>query len=210
MDYKKIKLNVSYDEKDLVKDKGARWDAKNKCWYFLYPNTFEKFENWLDYSQYIATDQLILVEYYINCYKCGQPTRFCALFIKGGIFGLEAYDENFTSLISVVDGLPKEFYEYLTKNYNYKERFNKTKNKKSFEFCCDNCDSLLGAHPNLYDESAMFNLITKIRNHDTKNTLILTDYAPQLSVPYEYGYASMMIQTSVDISDVKLDGQLEL
>lgn len=63
------------------------------------------------------------------------PTRFYALFIQGGIFDFEAYNEKFDSLISVVYGLPKEFYEYLTKNYNYKERFNKTINKKSFEYC---------------------------------------------------------------------------
>jgi hypothetical protein len=35
MEGTKIYCDVSFDEKDIAKCKGAKWDAKNKCWYFI-------------------------------------------------------------------------------------------------------------------------------------------------------------------------------
>lgn len=35
MEATKIYCDVSFDEKDIAKGKGAKWDGKIKCWYFM-------------------------------------------------------------------------------------------------------------------------------------------------------------------------------
>lgn len=206
MEYKKIKLNVGFEEKDLAKSEGARWDNKNKCWYFLYPNTFEKFSKWLPYSQYIATDRLVLVEFLVDCYKCKSKTRYCALYIEGGIFGLDFYSNDSNALISIVDGLPQKFYDYLQQKYTYKEVYNNTKKQKTFEFCCDKCGATIGAYHSIYDLTAKTDLIFKINRNETKNYLVLSEYAPQLSVPEIYAHDAIFITQYCSVDNIQIDG----
>lgn len=99
-----IYLNVPYSEKNIVKERGAKWDPKEKKWFVKNRKDYSKFLPWL-----ITTDEFehfdipILVDYFYIiegmdlCWKCKQPTKVIG-FADGPYFN-----------ISIVDGACEHF-----------------------------------------------------------------------------------------------------
>ena len=49
----KFLLNVPYDEKDIVKRRGAKWDPVKKIWYVIDPVKPELFFKWMTIPNYL-------------------------------------------------------------------------------------------------------------------------------------------------------------
>ncbi|MEI3614229.1 DUF5710 domain-containing protein [Pseudogracilibacillus sp. SO30301A] len=77
-------LNVPFNEKELVKSYGARWNPVRKQWYTVdYLLDCPDFARWLkydtDYS--LFANCVYLAESYRQCWKCKSPTKvYAALF----------------------------------------------------------------------------------------------------------------------------------
>ena len=63
-----IYLNTSFNEKDIVKSLGARWDMTRKQWYVLPDANLKLFEKWLPATQnvLVVKSQSTTSETYLN------------------------------------------------------------------------------------------------------------------------------------------------
>ena len=85
----KLLLNVSYDDKDIVKKLGAHWNPNLKKWYVQDEQDYEKFIPWILQGQeeaYIVKDYFYLIFGTKTCYRCNQATSVIG-------FGIENYAE---------------------------------------------------------------------------------------------------------------------
>lgn len=53
----RVYLNVPYNEKDIAKRRGCRWDGLKKLWYIENPLHIELYTNWI--PEYILKNTLI-------------------------------------------------------------------------------------------------------------------------------------------------------
>jgi len=49
----KFILNVPYDEKEIAKRRGARWDPEKKIWYVINPERPDLFLDWMTIPNYL-------------------------------------------------------------------------------------------------------------------------------------------------------------
>jgi hypothetical protein len=72
-----IDLEVPYQEKELAKALGARWDARRKIWYVVDREDLTPFDRWLPRPPRInhRSDSYMLLESQRGCWNCGQATR---------------------------------------------------------------------------------------------------------------------------------------
>lgn len=92
------------------------------------------------------------------------------------------------------------------KNIHIKKYIIIRKNKKTFEFCCDKCGATIGAYHSIYDLTAKTDLIFKINRNETKNYLVLSEYAPQLSVLEIYTHDAIFITRYCSVDNIQIDG----
>jgi hypothetical protein len=89
-------LFVPYEEKDEVKQLGARWDRERKCWYVPAELALEPFQKWLpppmkpngqyDDCPTVRSDKFMIVEVddHRICWKCKEVTLVCAFYLPPG------------------------------------------------------------------------------------------------------------------------------
>lgn len=66
MQYKKIYLNVPYEEKEEAKKLGAKWDNAEKSWYCtISPGENNKFKKWIP-NNILFINTEINLEYFIS------------------------------------------------------------------------------------------------------------------------------------------------
>ena len=86
-----IDLEVPYQEKELAKALGARWDARRKVWYVVDLDDLTPFAKWLPQPAWMnhRSDSYVLLESRRNCWKCERPTRVFGFAIPSGHEQLE-------------------------------------------------------------------------------------------------------------------------
>lgn len=70
-----IDLEVPYQQKELAKALGARWDARRKVWYVVDRDDLTPFAKWLPQPPRVnhRADSYVLLESRRDCWKCGHP-----------------------------------------------------------------------------------------------------------------------------------------
>jgi uncharacterized protein DUF5710 len=73
-----IDLEVPYQEKELAKALGARWDLRRKVWYVVACDDLTPFAKWLPQPPRInhRADSYILLESQRDCWKFGRRRVF--------------------------------------------------------------------------------------------------------------------------------------
>lgn len=86
-----IELEVPYQEKELAKALGARWDARRKVWYVIERDDLTPFAKWLPQPPRIdhRSDSYFLLESRRDCWKCERETRVFGFAIPRGHEQLE-------------------------------------------------------------------------------------------------------------------------
>lgn len=78
-------LNVPYEQKDLARTLGAKWDRIRKQWYVVNKYDYYKFLDWIPWiDRYcsLVCDGLYIVEAPCKCFKCKKETRVVSLAYK--------------------------------------------------------------------------------------------------------------------------------
>lgn len=160
----KLLLNVSYDDKDIVKKLGAHWNPNLKKWYVQDEQDYEKFIPWILQGQeeaYIVKDYFYLIFGTKTCYRCNQPTSVIG-------FGIENYAEvidpnvydtdspiswqsGTIHIVPFIDNLPSGVYKYLEDKFHFYNSYSKTIDDYYFANHCEHCNALQGSYF-LFDE----------------------------------------------------------
>ncbi len=91
-----IDLEVPYRDKDLAKERGARWDAKRKVWYVVDQKDLTPFEQWLPPVPCVnhRAESYFLLESQRGCWKCERLTRVVGFALPHGHEQLEEAPED--------------------------------------------------------------------------------------------------------------------
>ena len=151
-----FKINVPFSEKDIVKAKGAFWDAIQKTWFIPDHKQINDFMKWIDIEN---IDIIIKAPFYLalnkrDCWKCGYMTKVISLYSDNFYF-LESEDvesegqifhkSEFKSFFSDITFLDKEIHQFLNQNFPFfKLGFSKTIGGKYWANHCEKCNSLQG------------------------------------------------------------------
>jgi hypothetical protein len=96
-----IDLEVPYQEKELAKALGARWNPQRKVWYVVDRDDLTPFAKWLPRPPQInhRAASYILLESSRDCWKCGKETHVFGFALPRGYQQLEAVepDREFSS-----------------------------------------------------------------------------------------------------------------
>lgn len=71
-----IRLEVDYEERDIPKKLGARWNRKDKFWYTNYCEDLAKFSKWLPNNHIVIDFKNILSDIGHNHLKLNNPTTY--------------------------------------------------------------------------------------------------------------------------------------
>lgn len=158
----KIYLQVPYNEKNIAKSLGAKWDPNIKKWFYRGSvKDFIHFRKWILSPQIseivIAHKCIYIIEGKRRCYYCGRETTIIGI-------GLGAYselidegdwceinepeeddDDNITlSWFYDEEDIPPLLRRYLKNKYNVKMKYSKTTKSVEFANSCEYCDALQG------------------------------------------------------------------
>lgn len=99
LNMEKFYLNVPYGEKDIAKNKGARWDPDKKKWYVPEGNNSLTFIKWVpeltpDNNYNLYSENYFIAESMRRCWKCSENISLYAFYLPTGykyldIFGVE-------------------------------------------------------------------------------------------------------------------------
>jgi len=84
-------MPAPYQEKELAKALGARWDTRRTVWYVIDLNDLTPFAKWLPQPARLnhRADSYVLLESRRNCWKCGRTTRVFGFALLSGHEQLE-------------------------------------------------------------------------------------------------------------------------
>lgn len=129
----KTYLNVPFEEKDVAKGLGARWDAQRKQWYAPEGSDLAQFERWMPAYLYLAIGSH-------ECWKCHKDTRVVAF---GVPYDYEGHPS--LALLPRSECVPYEIRAYLNQQgIRYQKKFSKTTGQYLLNNCCEHCGSLQG------------------------------------------------------------------
>lgn len=91
----KIYLYVPYNQKDVVKNLGAKWDYQQKQW-FIFENVDQSpFEKWIpSKTGNLKANYFYLAQTQGKCFKCKNKTLLNALILPEGFMSLGEDDED--------------------------------------------------------------------------------------------------------------------
>lgn len=144
-------LTVPFEQKELAKQLGAKWDPKEKKWYVENQNDYVKFKEWVD-GCIIVKDNFLIVEGQQSCWKCHKNTKVYAVgALSDNIIDLDrptvsvqkdtGYD---LQLWALNDEIPKKIREELSTKFGCKFKYSYTEKRNYFANVCSHCDSLQG------------------------------------------------------------------
>lgn len=82
---KKIYLEVPFEQEDIVKKLGSKWDKEKKQWYIpenVDPLTLDRWMPDDDYN--MRADYFYFARSHKECYKCGEKTKVYAIILPEG------------------------------------------------------------------------------------------------------------------------------
>lgn len=179
-----ILLNVPYEEKDLAKSLGAKWNPELKKWYIQNTEDAGKFAKWIWKSPenyetlYIFSKHIYIVEGMRVCHKCGKKTRVIGLGVEQyyqiyddegkGDYTIEKVDDNDISISEITEDLPKSIIDYCSNIWNFKKTFSKTVQHSYLANCCDHCNALQGNYFLFEEVDSPFTFFDKIKAEKLK------------------------------------------
>lgn len=168
-----FKLNVPFSEKDIVKSKGAFWDATQKTWFVPDHKDLNDFTQWIDTENIniIIKAPVYLAINTSECWKCHHETTVISLY-SDNFYHLDYRDEeaenetyekvDAKSFFSDITFLDKDILQFLHQNFAFfKLGFSKTINSRYWANHCEQCDALQGDFFNHAEPGGAFYPVTE-------------------------------------------------
>ena len=157
-------LNVPYEDKNIVKALGARWNPKIKKWYITGGNeNYELFAKWILGNRdeaIIANEYLHIIETVRECWKCHKQTRVIGLGVGECVriyrdfddsIEYEVYEDYIEPGAEVhlawtenEKNIPPKLLRYLKEHYSVRIGYSKFCGGFTFANHCDHCGMLQG------------------------------------------------------------------
>lgn len=139
----KIILDVPYEDKEIVRNHGAKWDWRRKKWVINHSDK-ELFRKWIpDYETELTLRlraPFYVVESQEECYKCGEISN--VITFAGS--GTQQENNNFM-LLSYITALTENVQKFIEKEYyDYFLDFSNTTQSYYYMNHCSNCSARLG------------------------------------------------------------------
>lgn len=149
-----VKINVPYNDKDVVKSKGAFWDVEQKTWFIPDHKDINDFQQWIDKSKVsvIIKSPLSIALNSTDCYKCGNKTAVISL-ASNNFYYLstdEKEEEKWflsdnLSFFSMPTFIDAAFSSILSQAFpNYKITYSKTAECSYWANHCEHCEAFHG------------------------------------------------------------------
>lgn len=137
-------LNVPYHEKDLAKQKGAKWNSQIKSWYIDNLSNISNFKKWLPPHNYICENLYILRMEQI-CYRCKKTTQVVLFATDKSYSSNENYTlNNNIQILTYVKAMPDSLGAYMRTHFAYSPDYSYTIKEKYFVNHCSHCHALQG------------------------------------------------------------------
>ncbi len=150
-------LNVPYEQKDMAKSLGAKWNPDLKMWYVPSKKDYFKFQKWILNS---CDEADILCDYFYivlgkrKCFKCQKNIPVIGFGIENyfNFWDLDVYmtdtpfeyNSGIIHIAPLIEGLPQKFYSYLEQNYNFHVGYSRTLRTECYANHCKNCGVIQG------------------------------------------------------------------
>jgi hypothetical protein len=149
-----LKLNVSYQEKEEAKSKGAFWDTEHKTWYVPNHKNYNDFLKWIDTDNYsiIAKPPFYVALNKRICWKCSEVTQVIAL-ASNTFYELDDendaspkwFEQDYFSFFNMPKYINPEVIQRVQQKFPfYKFGYSKTINGKYWANHCQKCNALQG------------------------------------------------------------------
>lgn len=177
----RVDLDVPYEEKDMAKRLGARWDSYYRVWHVHPGVDMRPFERWLpirhEYS--VRARSYFVAESDIGCWKCGKVFSVNALMLPAGHEDLEPgddespeaiwYQRHSVGMLTYVTSLPATVAHSLkTLAPNYWVDYSQTTRSEYWMNHCAHCGAKQGDFPLLCEVGSPF------RPMDEKSASLVT------------------------------------
>lgn len=141
-----IKLDVPYIEKDLAKEKGARWNPIIKTWFAEDITKIVELSKWINEFNIICESIYILMMER-TCWKCKQSTEVICLCTDKSYAEENGNINKINTdlqLLSYVLEMPSNLANYMKDEYLYFPSYSKTVNQIYYVNHCKYCRSIQG------------------------------------------------------------------
>lgn len=165
-------LDVPYEEKEIVKFLGAKWNNNLKKWYISAKQDYPTFRKWILKSNVesvktIICDYIYILEGKRKCYKCKKETKVITFAADQLLtfwntqgdtqdFGMGIERELF--LLPHFNPMPEKLLEFMQERYNYKNTYSNTRKESYLANRCQYCDALQGDYFLFEESNAPFDL----------------------------------------------------
>jgi len=139
-----IRLNVPYNEKDMAKANGAKWNPIAKTWYTDDIKLLSGLSKWI-YEYNVICDNLYIFEMERICWKCKKETDVVCLGSDKS-YSIECgYHTSLNILLfSYVNTMPDPLATHMKKKFRYFPSYSKIINTSYYVNHCRYCDSIQG------------------------------------------------------------------
>lgn len=147
----KLYLNIPYNEKDEIKKFSGRFCSDSKLWTIPFDYISKEYIPVIhDNIINVFSKTFDVLEMERKCWRCNEHTKF---------FVLSVNDDNYTSLLSIVSFLSKDFLSILSEKITHKLKsdFSKALGKSYIMNHCLLCDAKLGDRENNIFEKYCYN-----------------------------------------------------
>lgn len=96
----RVDLNVPFEEKELAKKLGARWDPDKKVWYAPSGTKLAEFEKWVVKPPQFTfrADSYYITKAYGGCWACSGKTLYIGLGVPSGFLANQPIDDEFDGM----------------------------------------------------------------------------------------------------------------
>lgn len=138
-----VLLDVPYQEKDLAKERGARWNPNLKSWYVNDINKVGAVSRWIGDYDIICENLYILTKRH-TCWKCKKSIDVVLFATDKSCSKEEEYRcNNDLQILTYVEKMPKELEDYM-KQYLYYPGYSVQAKTRYFLNHCSSCKSIQG------------------------------------------------------------------
>lgn len=139
-----ILLDVPYQEKDLAKSKGAKWNPIIKTWFTDDLGKLSDLEMWIN-SFNVICETLYILKMDRICWKCGKEIEVVCLATNKSYFKENKYQKNLNiQLFSYVLKMPNSLTSYMKEHFLYFPSYSKSISSSYYVNHCKFCDSIQG------------------------------------------------------------------
>ncbi|WP_099468203.1 DUF5710 domain-containing protein [Konateibacter massiliensis] len=139
-----IRLNVPYQEKDMAKSKGAKWNPDIKTWYVDDIANLAGLAKWVN-SYNIVCENIYILKMERICWKCKKSSDVVCLATDKSYSTESGYKINSDiQLLSYVLEMPDLLANYMKEQFSYFPSYSRTINSTYYINHCKHCNSIQG------------------------------------------------------------------